>query len=799
MLHLLLLKNLRDLRASLAQTIALIIIVALGVASYVALIGAYRDLATSYNHTYEQLAFADVTFALDSAPSDVVNQIAKIPGVAAVTGRLIVDTGLDLPPELGGVKNAQIRARLIGIPEDAHPRVNDVLVESGRYFQPRDGKVALLETHFASIYNLAPGATVTPIINGRKQPLQVIGTIASPEYLVVSASRQDVIPSARSFAVIFVPEAELDRLMGGNAGINNIAVRFASDANPDNVIQQIDRELNAYEINSTTLQADQASNAALHLDLEGYREIGFMMPALILFVAAVSLYVMLGRLIRAQQAQIGLMKALGYADRAIVVHYLGLALLIGIVGTLLGVALGIPLGSEITTEYATELGIPLVATQVYPDLMVEGAILSIVLALLGGLVPALQASRLPPVVAMRPSPQMFVKGGRTWIERVVRLPLWLRVALRNVLRVRSRSLSTGLGILFAFVLVLGAWSFMDSMQFMLQDTFQNVERWDVMAVYSTPHSWSTLHRIESMDGVKRVEPILLLPATIKGGGASEDIAVTAIDPAQTLHRLELENGITPAQALGDNKIVLTAALANKYHLRVGDPVTMVTQAKPGSHEKITRTLTLGGIADEMMSAVGYISLDEGSKWANITGFAMNGAYVQVNTSQASAIRSALYDDTKASSVQLKSAVQADWVSLMGLFYAFIGMLVVFALAMTFALLFNTMTVNVLEQQRELATMRAIGTNRRKILLMMMGESVIVWLLALIPGLVLGTLAARELGGAFQTDLFALNIVIAPTSYVVAALGILLTMLLAALPAIRRVNKLNLAEATKTLT
>jgi ABC-type antimicrobial peptide transport system permease subunit len=48
-------------------------------------------------------------------------------------------------------------------------------------------------------------------------------------------------------------------------------------------------------------------------------------------------------------------------------------------------------------------------------------------------------------------------------------------------------------------------------------------------------------------------------------------------------------------------------------------------------------------------------------------------------------------------------------------------------------------------------------------------------------------------------LFALNIVIAPTSYVVAALGILLTMLLAALPAIRRVNKLNLAEATKTLT
>ncbi|RIK14573.1 MAG: hypothetical protein DCC52_19530, partial [Chloroflexi bacterium] len=123
----------------------------------------------------------------------------------------------------------------------------------------------------------------------------------------------------------------------------------------------------------------------------------------------------------------------------------------------------------------------------------------------------------------------------------------------------------------------------------------------------------------------------------------------------------------------------------------------------------------------------------------------------------------------------------------------------FALAMAFALLFNTMTVNVLEQQRELATMRAIGTHRRLIALMMTTESFVVWLLALIPGLILGTLAANALGSAFQTDLFAFTIVIAPQSYVAAAFGILLTMLLAAAPAIRRVNRLNLAEATKTLT
>ena len=56
-----------------------------------------------------------------------------------------------------------------------------------------------------------------------------------------------------------------------------------------------------------------------------------------------------------------------------------------------------------------------------------------------------------------------------------------------------------------------------------------------------------------------------------------------------------------------------------------------------------------------------------------------------------------------------------------------------------------------------------------------------------------------MGNSFNTDLFTFNIVIAPISYVIAVVGILLTMLLATVPAIRRVNKLDLAEATKVLT
>jgi putative ABC transport system permease protein len=278
-----------------------------------------------------------------------------------------------------------------------------------------------------------------------------------------------------------------------------------------------------------------------------------------------------------------------------------------------------------------------------------------------------------------------------------------------------------------------------------------------------------------------------------------DISISALSPSGSLHLLHIAGGILPEQALRDGHIVLTTALADKFNLRVGDTVTLETPAAPGKRTKTVRTLTLGGTTDELMSAVGYISLDESQQWLHSAERVYNGVYLKVNPAQAQAIKSDLFDRMDATLVQVKSSIEKDWHSLIGFFYAFVGIIVVFALAMAFALLFNTMTVNVLEQQREYATMRAMGAGRRLIALFMTTENVLVWIVTLIPGLLLGAWAAQAMIAAFQSDLFAFATVIAPLTYIVTALGILLTLVLAALPAIGRVNRLDLAESTRVVT
>jgi putative ABC transport system permease protein len=105
---------------------------------------------------------------------------------------------------------------------------------------------------------------------------------------------------------------------------------------------------------------------------------------------------------------------------------------------------------------------------------------------------------------------------------------------------------------------------------------------------------------------------------------------------------------------------------------------------------------------------------------------------------------------------------------------------------------------VLERERELATMRSIGTDGRRIAFLITAESVILFLITLIPGLLVGNWAAGKMGGAFQTDLFSFQMVVSARSYILSAICILLVIVISALPAIRHINRLNLAEATKTM-
>jgi putative ABC transport system permease protein len=791
-MNLILLKTLRDLRASLAQSIALIVIVMLGVGSFAATVAAYRNLDTSYNRTYNDLLFADVTFAVQGAPQTVTAELRDVEGIAEVFGRLVIDTGLELPQRNNETPDP-IRARLIGLSAPERPQVNNVLVLEGKYFDSPGDNAILLDTHFAEYFDLGPGDTVSPILNGTRLDFPVVGVVASPEYLMANPSRQEIIPSARSFGVFFLPLEVLQEKLGVQGMVNDIAVRLEEDADESATVKRVQEILVPFGLTATTLRTDQPSNAGLKADVEQFRDVAYLLPTVILLVAAISVYVMLSRQVRAQTPQIGLMKAVGYSDRTVMGHFLLYALVIGVIGTVAGVLLGLSLGKWITELYAAELGIPIIETRFYPDLIMVGAVLSLVATIVAAIAPAYGAARLLPAQAMRFDPAIAqVKGRVSLLERIVRLPLMLRLPLRSVFRVRRRSLTTALGIVFAYILIMMVWGLLDSIEYFFTENYGIIERWDMSVSFASIQPPTTRETILEWDGVKSVEPILQVPATLKVASDSEDILLTAFDPDQEMHALQLPDSMTANEALADGRLVIATGLANLLDLSEGDQVTLETPF--GTQEFI-----LGPTTDEMMNSVGYLSMNEAQERLQAPIIPYNGLYLTVDDAQSQQIKLDLYHLPDATAVQRKADLVTDMRGFMGLFYLLIGIMLTVAVAMAFALLFNAMTVSVLERKREFATMRSIGSGINRIAALLFTENLILWLVTLPLGLLLGHWMALQVGTAFSADLFTFNIVVSPSTYVFTAVGILLTMLLATLPAIRQVNRLNLAEATKVLT
>ena len=123
-------------------------------------------------------------------------------------------------------------------------------------------------------------------------------------------------------------------------------------------------------------------------------------------------------------------------------------------------------------------------------------------------------------------------------------------------------------------------------------------------------------------------------------------------------------------------------------------------------------------------------------------------------------------------------------------------MLIFGGAMAFALLFNAMTSNIAERVVEVATLRAAGAPHRTLARMITSENVLMTLLGIGPGLLVGYELARLFMAQFNNDQFDFSLQIRPSTFIFAALAILIVALLSQLPGLRAVRRLDVAEVVR---
>src|SRR5262249_41109511 len=154
-------KLLRDLWQMKGQALAISLVMACGVATFVMTRTAMASLQQTQERFYDRYRFADVFAGLKRAPNPVGELLADIPGVARVQTRVVVDVPLDV----AGLAEPAT-GRLISVPDRSPPILNDVYLRAGRHVEyGRPGEVLVSEA-FAEAHKLGPGSKVQAVING---------------------------------------------------------------------------------------------------------------------------------------------------------------------------------------------------------------------------------------------------------------------------------------------------------------------------------------------------------------------------------------------------------------------------------------------------------------------------------------------------------------------------------------------------------------------------------------------------------------------------------------------------------
>ncbi len=779
-------KLIRDLTHLKGQVIAIALIVTCGIASLVTMMSAYDSLQLSQQTYSDRYRFADVFVQLKRAPDSLVARIAAIPGVQQVQTRVVVDVNLDVP-ELA----EPATGRLISIPPQQTPMLNDLFIRRGQYIEPGQRDRVLVSEAFAQANNLEIGDKIGAVINERWQQLQIVGIALSPEY-VYEIRGAELFPDNQRFGVMWMGREALATAFDLKGSFNDVALSLMPGANQAEVIFRLDQLLKPYGGLGAYGRENQVSHQFLDSEIQSLAAAAVMIPAVFLGIAAFLLNLLLARLVSTQREQIAVLKAFGYDNLAVGLHYLKLVLAISLVGVIVGTSLGVWLGYLMTQVYTQFYHFPILQYRAGISTILIAIAVSGAAAILGTITAVGKAVSLPPAEAMRPEPPALYRA--TLLERIGLQRLLSpvgQIILRNLER---RSLQTGMAIIgiaaAVAILVIGRY-FEDATNYIVEVQFRQVQREDVTLVFNEPLSSRARYELTNLPGVLQSEPFRSVPARLRFQHKTDLSGITGLEPQGELRRL-LDRDLQPV-TLPDAGIILTTKLAENLGITIGDSLTV--EVLEG--ERPTRTVSVVGLVDELIGLGAYMDIHALNELMR-EGQTISGAYLAVDDNQLEQLYAQLKQTPAVASVALRDRLIVEFEkNIAGSFAAFTAVLVVFAGVIAFGVVYNVARISLSERSRELATLRIIGFTQAEIAVILLGEQAIVTVLAMPLGSLMGYGLAALMSKAYDSELFRFPLVVNTSSYVYASVVISLAALGSGWLIRRQLNQLDLIAVLKT--
>lgn len=789
-------KLLRTMGQYKAQFISMIIMIALGFGVFVGANMEWVSIEKNTNRLFEETGLADYKIYSSSAKTGGVTatfseedlqKIKELDGVKDAARFFSVNADVTL------VNGEKIKTEKDGTGKDKIPRAAITVTESesvsffnvtsGEAYDKAAADKIWVSDKFAEEKEIKVGDTLTfGAVQGVSEPLEfkVAGLVKSGEYMVCVQDSTQLMPDYKMFGYAYITPAAYKKICE-SAGLPsplyaqiNVRVNNFDDFTKQKFSDAVNAALGKTMF---ILSKEESSSYALaHGEVEEGQTMGAVLPVLFLAIAVLTMITTMHRIAAKEKTQIGTLKALGYKNKRILAHYSSYALAIGIVGAALGIGVGYGIAYIIMNPsgmMGTYMDLPY--WKLHMPFFCVVVMIAVLFALtLIGFLSVKSMLRGTAADALRPyAPKkmknLAIEKTKAWKK----FSFGTRWNLRDVMRHKSRTLMSLIGIIGCTVLMAGALGMNDTMNAFLTDYYDKAMNYS-SRIYVSSASEETVAEIAEKYAADASASVSV---EIGDKGVSLDIYDIKRDKVRFLDK---KGALVP---LRNDGAYLCRRIADEYKLKAGDTFTI----SPYGTDK-EYTLKVNGVIYSSSESVAITNAY--AEACGVTGYKTDSLYT-------SAVKNVLLDDelTKNFEIQDKQSIVESFETFTSLLNLSVTVLIAAAIVLGVVVLYNLGVMSYTERYREMATLKVVGFKDKKIAGLLIGQNMWVTVIGVILGLPLaaGTLGylVKELASEYE-----MRVVMGWKTFLISTLLTFCVSLVVSLFVAKKNKKIDMVEALK---
>jgi putative ABC transport system permease protein len=773
-------------------------------------------------------------------PATVLAKVKQLPDVAAASG--VIDDEAKLIGRDGKVistRGGSSIATSVDPPNDQ--RFNPLKLSSGRW-PVGSGQIAI-DKHTSDTKHYAVGDSIGLAADEGVRQFEITGIATFADSSSIGAS---------TIAIFDVPTAQ--ELFNKEGELDGIQVAAKRGVTPERLVSEI-RPLLPPTAKVKTAQAETKDavddvNTAIGI----FQKVLLAFGGIALFVGAFVIANTLSITIAQRVREFATLRTIGGSRRQVLRAVMLEAFVVGTLASLVGLFLGLGIAKGLNALFAA-IGVefPEGGTVFSARTIIVSLLVGIVVTLLASLRPAIKATRVPPIAAVREGATLPISrmsrfgpivslvtlalgilllvygifgSGLTIATRLLALAfgtliLFIGVAVNarravrplasvlgwpgselggtagslareNAMRNPSRTASTASALMIGLALI----TFVAILGAGLRSSFNDAVNKLFIADYALTAENGFDPFTKQADDAVAVTPGVTAVSPLRGGDArvfGDNIQVSAVEPnlAKTVRIDWFRGNATVPAHLGENGAFVSKDYAKDHHLKVGSPIAVTTPTAKVLH------LRLKGIFDPPKggSPFGSVTMSAATFDANYAKprnlMTLVNMKGGVNDANTARLELSLasFPDAKIQTAEQFKDAQAKDINLT--LNVLYGLLGLSVIISLFGVV-NTLVLSVFERTRELGMLRAVGMTRRQVRRMIRHESIITALIGGTLGILVGVFLAVLTTQALSDE--GIVLAIPWKTILVFVLATILAGMLAAIMPARRASRLNILKA-----